>query len=83
MNGQHLNPNHPVAQMAEGQWHKLCALAMVSMGTDHVVIDRSTVQAMQHGLNIVVDNQPDGVHLRLVDDATAQRLARAEGGLPQ
>jgi len=78
-----LNPNHPVAQAVENQWHTLCALAMLTMKTDHVVITPEIADMASDGeVNIAVQELQDGVHLYLVDKATAVRLAREHGGLP-
>lgn len=77
-----LNPNHPVTRMLDDQWHKLAALAVLKAG-GHVVITMEDLLAFAPGdLNITVQELPDGIHLRIVDRAEAERLARKEGGLP-
>lgn len=77
-----LNPNHPVTQAVSDQWHKLVALLLRKMGTDHVVITAADLMAMRPGSAIVVQELHDGLHLRLVDSETAEQLAREHGGLP-
>jgi hypothetical protein len=78
-----LNPNHEVVRRLDQQWHKLCALAMVSMSTNHIVLTAEDIDYFTAtGLFITVQELPDGLHLKLVDEATAHRLAREHGGLP-
>lgn len=77
-----LNPEHPVTQMVHDQWHTLCALVMHKLKTMHVVISPADVErfsAERAGGCIVVQELADGLHLRFVDEATAEKLAKAEG----
>lgn len=77
-----LNPNHAVTQAIAEQWHKLCALAVAKAG-GHIVITLRDIKQFAPGeLNITVQELPDGLHLRIVNNAEAERLARQEGGLP-
>jgi len=76
-----LNPNHPVTQSLHDQWHTLCAFAVLKAG-GHVVISMADLKSMPVGSTITVQELDDGIHLRIVDRATAERLARKEGGLP-
>lgn len=77
-----LNPNHPVAQALHNQWHKLAALLMFKLEVDHVVISAADIAQIGSGLGIAAQEKPDGIHLTLVDMATAHAIARREGGLP-
>lgn len=83
MTAYSLNPNHPMVRKVDEQWHKLCALAMIAMGTDHVTITAREVHAMAAGIFITIQEDDSGLHIRLVSEAEAHRLARENGGLPQ
>jgi hypothetical protein len=72
-----LNPNHPVTKAAREQWHKLLTLVMLKQGLTHVVITRQDIHCLEEkteGVNITVRELEDGIHLQLVDDATARQL---------
>lgn len=77
-----LNPNHPVTTVMREQWHKVVALLMIHHGQDHVVITENDLKRLQAGTAVVVKEENDGLHLRLVDGETAQRLVGQAGGLP-
>jgi ribosomal protein L19E len=65
-----------------GQWHKLLAIAMVKLGQDHVIITPEDIEKVSAaGTNITVQELTDGIHLRIVDDETAMKLARKHGGI--
>ena len=55
---------------------------MMKLRTDHAIITPADILNMQEGTAITIQELPDGIHLRLVDGETAQRLAKKEGGLP-
>lgn len=76
------NPNHRVTQAMHDQWHKICALLMMKMGQKHVIITPADIENIGLESAIAVQELPDGIHIRLVDEKTALRLAREEGGLP-
>jgi hypothetical protein len=76
-----VNPNHPMTAAVREQWMKLCAIVVAKHG-GHVVISLQDLKAMPAGLFLTVTELDDGLHLRLVDEAAAHRLARKEGGLP-
>jgi hypothetical protein len=80
----HGNPNHPVVQQAEDQWHKFAAILLMKMGTNAVEITIEDVHALAESdrANIVLDMRNGRCVLRLVTDAEGNRLARKEGGLP-
>lgn len=77
-----LNPNHPTTRSLDGQWHKFAAMLMQKFGTDHVVLTALDVISFGGGRAITVQELDDGIHLRIVDERTADRLAREHGGLP-
>ncbi len=78
-----LNPNHPTTQQLHDQWSKIAAILIRKMGTRHVVITQEDIIALSNtSSNIAVQELEDGLHLRLVDDVEARRLAAQEGGLP-
>jgi hypothetical protein len=54
---------------------------MRKMGKEHVVITLAEIEAMPRGA-IAIQTLSDEIHLRWVDEETAERLAREEGGLP-
>jgi len=78
------NPNHAVTGAAREQWHKIAALLLHKFDLGLVTFTAADIEAFareQH--NIVIKSAADGLHVWLVNDAEAQRLARDEGGLPQ
>lgn len=77
-----LNPNHPTTRALEDQWHKIAALIMHKMGIDHVVISAQDIASMGGAKAVTAQELSDGLHFRLVDYVTGEKLARMEGGLP-
>lgn len=78
-----LNPNHPTTQALDGNWHKIVAILLVKHGINHTVITLDDLKTLDSGgAFMTVQELPDGIHLRLVDEETAHRLARENGGLP-
>ena len=78
-----LNPNHPTTQAVSNHWHKIAAILMQRLNVDHVVITVEDVNKLAGGgVSITIDDQPDGIHLRLVDEQIAVQMARKAGGLP-
>lgn len=85
--GPAINPNHPVTQVMDDQWHKLCALALHILGRDTVVITATDLEALNArfpdgGPIIVVHSHADCIELRLISAAEGARLAAKHGGLP-
>jgi hypothetical protein len=80
------NPNHPVSQSVEGQWHKIAAMLVSRTGKRRLVITLAEVEKLANapeGINITVRfDDSQGIVLTLVTDAEAERLAKEEGGLP-
>jgi len=80
-----LNPNHEVARQVHDHWHKVAALIMVKLGLTEVKLTMADVDKIAHGnVNIVLDSRGESetgvMTIRLVDDKTANELARSEGG---
>lgn len=78
-----LNPNHPVMRAAESQWHAVLDCVLIKLGERHVHITPEDIAAVEPGtLAIALEELKDGLHVRLVPMAEAERMARREGGLP-
>jgi len=77
-----LNPRHPATRAAREQWHKITAILMKKMNLTHVVITLQDIEALSADgeVNIALQELTDGIHLRLVDNATAERMVREHGG---
>lgn len=75
-----LNPRHPVTKAARDQWHKLLAIVMHKYKIPHVMLTIEDIKAVDIGLNITVQERDNAIHLRLVDDKTAAKLAKEHGG---
>lgn len=80
-----LNPNHKVVRQAHDQWHKIAALIMVKLGKTELEFTMADVNKIAAGnVNIVLDARGEretGIfRVRIVDDKTADALARKEGG---
>lgn len=80
-----LNPNHKVVRLARDQWHKIAALVMMKLGKTELEITPADVDKIAGGnVNIVLDARDESktgvLTLRIVDDKTADALARQEGG---
>ena len=55
---------------------------MVAKQGGHVVITMDDIHNTPDGLFLTVQELDDGVHFRLVDEVTANALAKQHGGLP-
>lgn len=77
-----LNPHHPTTAAVRDHWHTLAFLLLRKLGADHVVITPQDLVGIEPGAGVSVQELPDGLHLRLVSAAEAQRLARVHGGRP-
>lgn len=79
-----LNPNHPVVRTLHDQWHGIAAVMVRKFGVEgnEVIITQADLARLQSGNCLVVQELEDGLHLKLVDEETAVRIARKEGGLP-
>lgn len=80
-----LNPNHKVVIQAREQWHKIAALIMVKLGLTELQITPDDVDKIAAGnVNIVLDARGESrtgiLTVRIVDDKTADAMARKEGG---
>jgi hypothetical protein len=78
-----LNPNHAVSQSM--QEHALQVLALVihkNGGKCHLTMEDLNLVASGPNLFVVFHEKIDGLHISLVDEATAYAAAKREGGLP-
>lgn len=77
------NPNHPVTQSMQTEWHKICALMMLGQGlTEFEVTPALIAQLSESGKMIACDLRGGRMVIRLMTEAEGERLARQEGGLP-
>lgn len=76
-----LNPNHPTSRAVAEHWNRIAAILVHKAG-GHVVITPEDINGLPGFVGITVQEKTDGLHLRLVDEATAHQLARENGGLP-
>jgi hypothetical protein len=77
------NPEHEVTQAMREHWHKVAALILFKLSPDKEVVitpdDLVRVQAaFDGGVNIVVQELDDGLHIRLVTAAEGTELLAAE-----
>lgn len=80
-----LNPNHKVVRQAHSQWHKIAAMIMVKLGKSELEFTIDDVNKIAKGnVNIVLDARGESktgkLRVLIVDDKTADDLARREGG---
>lgn len=80
-----LNPNHKVLRQAHDHWHKIAALIMIKFGVTDLEITMEDVNKLVEGnRNIVLDARGEAktgkMVIRIVDDKTAAKMAREEGG---
>ncbi len=80
-----LNPGHPVTASLRDQWHKIVLLVMEKLGTTEVVITQQDInRALQdQDRAVLVHDRADGLHVRIITMAEAERLAKAQGGCVQ
>lgn len=67
----------------EGQWHKIAALLMFKAGQREVVISGDDVERAlgnAAGMNVLVQELEDGIHVWLVADAEVAELRRRYPG---
>lgn len=82
-----LNPNHAVTKfMDNDQWAKIVALLLYRDGVTLSVISPATLERLaadKRRLNVAIRfDDKTGIELHLVDEETARKMARNEGGLP-
>lgn len=75
-----LNPHHPTTKSVHDHWYKLAALLMSKFDTAHVVISFDDIKKIE-GKSITLQELKDGIHLRLVSQEEANRLAKIHGGV--
>ena len=72
------NPNDPMTQAtSDDHWHKVAAVLVAKMG-GHVVVTPADIDLLPPNCGVASVEMADGLHLHIVDEATADRL-RAEG----
>lgn len=75
-----LNPDHPMSVEMRDRWHKLVALVMLKFKAKHVVITIDDLKDFPMDNYIVVNEDAEGLHLRLVDKDTAEFIALKQEG---
>lgn len=82
-----LNPLHPITRKVHSDWRKIAALIMIKQGLTEVKFDREDVLKLAKGnVNIIFDARGESetgtVTVRIVDNETAAKLLKEEGGAP-
>lgn len=80
-----VNPNHPVTAGMREHWHKIVGLLLHKLELGEVVITGEDLQAFERDhpdAVVMIHDRRDGIHLKIITNAEAQRLAREQGGLP-
>jgi len=77
-----INPNHAVTRAVHDQWHKIAALLVQKLGGS-ALITSADVMALGMDKAVTVQELSDGIHVRIVSLAEAEKLARQHGGLPE
>ncbi len=80
-----LNPNNKTTQQVRGEWHKIAALIMFKTGFSELNFTMQDIYDFTSGQrNIVIDSRKESelgvLTIRIVDDKTADQLAREAGG---
>ena len=76
-----LNPNNSMTQAMRGQWHVILAFYMLQQNVDKVTITRADLENYKEGMTIACYEDSEGLHLEIVDAATAKLLAAEHGGV--
>jgi hypothetical protein len=82
-NVDEINPEHPLVKQAHDHWHKIAALLLLKISAGdparhHVVTSEDVAALGRLDCAIAMKDEPDGLHLFIVDTKEARRLA-AEG----
>jgi len=75
-----LNPDHPVTKAAHNSWHTIAAVLVHMSGKEEIVITGADVAKLPHGSTILLHDKPDGMHLRIIDRATAEMMVANPSG---
>lgn len=76
-----MNPNHPVTQAMDSNWHKVAALLMRRLGVTHAEFTAADIDRLE-GQNIAIRFTRDQLQVFIVkSEAEALEFARKEGGL--
>lgn len=78
------NPNHPVTQSMQTEWHKICALMMVANGLTEFEVTPDLIEQLARSERaIACDLRGGRMVIRMLTAEEGEKLARQEGGLPQ
>ena len=66
---------------AGGKWHKIVALLILKFDLGHVVLTSEDIQKMidahnADGVNVMMEEHEDGIHVYIVTSNEAKRLAQ-------
>lgn len=80
-----LNPGHPVTAATHDQWHKIVLLVMEKLGATEVIITQKDVDRALRDPDraVLAHDKADGLHIKIITMAEAERLARTQGGRVQ
>lgn len=76
-----LNPNHEMTAAMREQWQKIAAVLVTKLGGGHIVLTAEDIMQYPSNSFMTIEEKEDGIHLRMVDQKEAERLAKEEGGL--
>lgn len=84
MSASNLNPNHPVTQAMDTEWHKIVAILMHKLGLNEVELTEADINAFVTSgyAAVTIHAGETTLRLNLATEAEAERLAREHGGLP-
>ena len=73
-------PQQPQIRVTGAQWHKIVALIIRKFDLGHVLITKEDIRAMgdqqrAEGLVVMMDEEDDGIHIYLLNQAAAKILA--------
>lgn len=81
-----LNPHHETTQKVHNYWHTILALFMHQQGIKKATITMADIAKFNQeygvGAGVTVQENQDGLHLTIVTNEEADKLARENGGLP-
>lgn len=79
-----INPNHPVSQLMDGNWHKVLVLLMIKHGIKEFLIDEEVLELLNNLENqaVIAHSKKEGLLIRVVSREEGVLLAKQAGGLP-
>lgn len=72
-------PEHQVTKALHEQWHKIAAVMMKKMGISYLHITDADLVSMGKDTFIIVHGKPDGLHISLTDQKTAEAIISSDG----